>query len=279
MERGKGKSMGMLAACIAIFMTLGSTTALGDEYPSKPIKMLVGYRAGGGADTMARLLAKPLGKILGQPVAVVNKPGGGGGVAATALKNSKSDGYTLCMTTAITYSFIPHVAKVQFTADDFQYVAAVAQFQEAFVARSDKPYKSFKELVEYAKTHPGLNYASITPLDKVFLKHVAKKEGIQWTPVPVKGGAGMVPAVLGGHVDFGFSGGIHYQHVKAGKMVVLAGLGRERLLAFPDVPTLKESGYDLVLVNCNMITAPKGVPDSIVKKLAKAISEAVKDPD
>jgi len=269
----------VLGLSVVFVLTFGLAVLANAEYPTKPIKMLIGYRAGGSADSMARMLAKPLGDILGQPVVIVNKPGAGGGVAATALKNSKPDGYTLCMTTAITYTFNPHAGKCEYTIDDFQFIAAVAKFQEAFVSTPDRPWKDFKGLIKYAKAHPGLTWSSQSPIDKVFLRYIGKKEGIEWNPVPVKGGAGMIPAVLGKHVDFGFSGGIHYSYVKAGKMIVLATPRPERLVAAPEVPTLKELGYDVTLTNFNMAAAPNGVPESVVKKLADAFSRAVKDPD
>jgi len=273
------KSMGLCLVVIGFaFLTFNIQPIMGaGEYPSKPIQMLVAYRAGGTTDTMARMLAKPVGDILGQPVVVVNKPGGGGGVAATALKNSEPDGYTLCMSTAITFTFNPHVGKFEYTLDDFEFIAAVAKFQEAFVSTPDKPWRDFEGLVDHAKTHPGLTWASMAPIDKVFLGYIGKKEGIEWRPVPTKGGAGVVAAVLGKHVDFGFSGGIHYSYAKAGKMIVLATPRPERLADFPDVPTLKDLGYDVEMSNFNTVAAPKGTPPSVVKKLADAFSEAVKD--
>jgi len=275
----KGVRVYLFAVIGLVLLTLNVQPVMGaGEYPTKPIKMLIGYRAGGTTDTMARVLSKSLGDILGQPVVVVNKPGGGGGVAATALKNSKPDGYTLCMTTALTYTFNPLVGKCKYTLDDFRFIAAVAKFQEAFISTPDKPWKDFKGLVKYAKKHPGLTWASMIALDKFILRYIGKKEGIEWYPVPVKGGAGVMAAVLGKHVDFGFSGGIHYSYAKAGKIIVLATPRPERLAAFPDVPTLKELGYDVTMLNFNMVAAPKGVPNPIVKKLADAFSKAVKDP-
>jgi tripartite-type tricarboxylate transporter receptor subunit TctC len=276
-EGAMNRKVLVLGLSVVTVLTFGLAVLANAEYPSKPIQMMVGFRAGGMLDTQARVLAKPLGDILGQPVVVVNKPGGGGGVAPTLLKSAKPDGYTLCLTTATAYSFNTHTLKTEYSLDDFKFLAVVAVGQEAFVSTPDRPWKDFKELVEYAKAHPGMTWASLTPIDKVFLRYIGKLEGIEWNAVPVKGGAGMIPAVLGKQVDFGFSGGIHYTYVKAGKMIVLAGMGKKRLLAFPDIPTLKELGYDAVLEQFITISAPRGISDSIVKKLSQALSDAVKD--
>ncbi|MCP4624366.1 MAG: tripartite tricarboxylate transporter substrate binding protein [bacterium] len=280
MKKALKKGKRLPGIIIILVLLLAMAAPAWAEYPTKPIKMLVGFRAGGGTDTMARMLAKPLGKILGQPITVVNKPGGAGGVAATLIKNSKPDGYTIGATLLITYSFMPNFSKkVKYTKDDFTYIAALGQFQEAFVCKADKPWNDFPDLIKWAKKNPDteLTYASITPIDKLFLAHISKKEGIKFRIMPVKGGAGLVPAILGDHVDFGFSGGIHYKYLKSGEMKVLAGLPENRLTATPDVPSLHEFGYSLVLENCFMAAGPKGLPKPILDKLSAAFEKAVND--
>jgi tripartite-type tricarboxylate transporter receptor subunit TctC len=115
----------------------------------------------------------------------------------------------------------------------------------------------------------------MSPYDKQVLRYIAKKEGVEFNLVPTKGGAAIMTQVLGNHVDFGFSGGIHYQYVKAGKMIVLAGHGQERLNGTPDIPTLKELGYNIALENYNVVSGPKGMPDDVTQKLGKAFGQAV----
>jgi tripartite-type tricarboxylate transporter receptor subunit TctC len=227
---------------------------------------------------MARVIAKSMEESLGQPVVVVNKPGAGGALGVTALKSAKPDGYTIGVVTGITLTYTPLVEKVSYTMEDFKYLASVGRFQEAFVAPPDKPYKNFKDLVAYAKKNPGLTYASMNPIAEYILTAIAKKEGLDWRAIPTKGGSEVMTAVMGKHVDFGFSGGIHTSFVKAGEMIVLAGLGKKRLLASPDVPTLIESGYDFFFDNDNIVYAPKGIPDDVAKKLTAAIEKAAKDP-
>ncbi len=260
------------------FLLAGAAPAFAADFPTKPIELQVAYAAGGLADSMARAIAKNMEETLGQPVVVVNKPGAGGALGVTALKNAKPDGYTIGVVTGITMTYTPLVEKVSYSLDNFKYLASVGRFQEAFVAPPDKPYKNFKELVAYAKKNPGLTYASMHPIAENMLTAIAKKEGIEWRAIPTKGGSEVMTAVVGKHVDFGFSGGIHPPFVKAGDMIVLAGLGKKRLLASPEVPTLIEYGYDLFFDNDNIIFAPKGIPDDVAKKLTAAIEKAAKDP-
>ena len=206
-----------------ILVVMGLAAALAGpalaEYPDRPIKVLVGFKAGGGVDTMARLLAKKAGDALGQPVVVVNKPGGGGAIAAKAVLGAKPDGYNLVFSITLTFAGWPHMTKVNYTVDDFTYIASVGKFQEAFVAGSEQPFKDWKGLIEAAKNKDGgLNAAVMTAYEKMVLRYIAKKEGVKFNLVPTKGGAAIMTQVLGGHVDFGFSGGIHYSYVKAGKI-------------------------------------------------------------
>lgn len=274
------KQMVILAIVMGLVFASGSISSVFAEYPDRPITLLVNFRAGGNIDTLGRLLAKSMGDTLGQPILAVNKPGGGGGVGAMALKNSKPDGYTLCFTVATTFVFNPHFSKkAKYSMDDFWFIASVTEGQEAFVSLPDKPWKDWKGLIAEARKKGGLTYSSFTPIERVFMKVVAKKEGVKLTPVPTKGGAGMVPQVLGGHVDFAFSGGIHHSYAKQGKMLVLASLGDKRLIDFPDVPTLKELGYNVVLDQYVVFAAPKGVPEEVVQKVNDAASKAVKDPN
>jgi tripartite-type tricarboxylate transporter receptor subunit TctC len=272
--------MGKTSFVFVLFVSLlvGAAPVFAADYPTKPIEMQVAYAAGGLADSMARAIAKNMEETLGQPVVVVNKPGAGGALGVTALKSAKPDGYTIGVVTGITLTYTPLVEKVNYSLEDFKYLASVGRYQEAFVAPPDKPYKNFKELVAHARKNPGLTYASMHPIAENILTAVAKKENIEWRGIPTKGGSEVMTAVVGKHVDFGFSGGIHTSFVKAGEMIVLAGCGKQRLLASPDVPTLLEAGYDLFFDNDNIVFAPKGIPDDVAKKLTAAIEKAAKDP-
>ena len=160
------------------------------DFPQREIQVIVGAAAGGLVDAAARNLAKPMEEMLGRPVVVVNKPGAGSALALTAIKNAKADGYTIGVNPGVAYTYDPHARKVDYTVEDFQYLAAVAQFQWAYVCAPDKPWKDFKGLVAHAKKNPGMAYATMHPVGENILKYVARKEGIQWRAIPTKGGAG-----------------------------------------------------------------------------------------
>jgi len=260
---------------VCLFMVVIAGTPGWAAYPDRPIQVLVGFKAGGSVDTMARMLAQKAGDLIGQPVVVINKAGGGGAIAAKEVIHAKPDGYTLCFNVVLTFAAWPYMTKVDYTEDDFAYIAAVGKFQEAFVSLPGKPWQDWKGLIAYAREKGPLNVAVMTPYDKEVLKYIEKKEGVEFNLVPTKGGAAIMTQVLGNHVDFGFSGGIHSQYVKAGKMIVLAGHGNEHLIATPEVPTLKELGYPIALENYNVVVGPKGLPDEVVQKLASVFEKAV----
>jgi tripartite-type tricarboxylate transporter receptor subunit TctC len=268
---------GTLVICFFVF--IASSIPAWADYPNRPIKILVGFRAGGGTDTMARLLSKKVGDYLGQPVVVVNKPGGGGAIAAKEILRAKPDGYTICFNIALAFAAWPHMTKVKYTEEDFTYISAVGKFQEAFVSLPNKNWSDWRGMISYAKQNGPLNVAALSPYDKMVLKYISKKEGVEFNILPTKGGSAIMTQILGNHVDFGFSGGIHYQYVKAGKMIVLAGHGQERLIGTPDVPTLKELGYNVALENYCIVSGPKGMPSDLIQKLSKAFEQAVQDPD
>jgi tripartite-type tricarboxylate transporter receptor subunit TctC len=264
---------------IGLFFILALSVSAGAQYPNRPITILAGFPAGGAVDTMARLLAQKVGDDLGQPLVVVNKPGGGGAIAATEVSRARADGYTLCFSVALSFAAWPHMTEARYTIDDFSYISAVGKFQEAFVSLPDKPWKDWKGLIDYAREKGGVSVGVMTPYDRQVLSYIALKDGVEFSMVPNRGGAEIMTQVLGGHVDFGFSGGIHYQYVRAGKMIVLAGHGRDRLVATPEVPTLKELGYDVALENYNVIVGPAGLPEEIVVRLARAFEKAVQSED
>jgi tripartite-type tricarboxylate transporter receptor subunit TctC len=176
------------------------------------------------------------------------------------------------------YTVNPLLGDSPFTINDFAYIAVAGKAQEAFVSSPEAAWKDWKGMIAESKNR-NMTYASMIPLDKIFTRAIAKKEGVQFSAIPTKGGAEIMTSVLGKHSDFGFSGGLHYSYAKAGQMVVLAGMGNERLVDFPDAPTLKELGYGIVFENYVVITAPKGISEVVVNKLSSAFAKAIQDPE
>ncbi|MFT5509392.1 MAG: tripartite-type tricarboxylate transporter receptor subunit TctC [Hyphomicrobiaceae bacterium] len=254
-------------------LTIPATAA---EFPSKPITIIVAYGAGGGTDATVRTVAEPVSKALGQPILVQNKPGAGGGVAATYVKNQPADGYTLIATGSLTYSFEPQVLKAQYAHTDFNHVAVISQFQEGFFTHPSRPYKNMKDVIALAKKeNRSIKYASLYQLDRKIMGYVAKKEGIKIIPVPTKGGNGAVQAVLGNQVDFGVSGGSFGPHAANGAVRVIGAMTAESMPRFPKVAGMHANGWKVGSENFLIISAPKGTPKDIVAKLAAAFKMGV----
>ncbi len=245
------------------------------EYPEKPITLVIPYKAGGSTETMARVYSVALGKALGQKVIVKTRPGAGGAVGSTEVAKAAPDGYTLLLAASTSLLWPPLTQNVEYDLDSFDYVGQIAEFQQAIVAKADAPYDTLEELIEYAKTH-SLNYADQSALSRKYIDFIGNTEGVKWTGIPTKGGGEMVPFLLGGKVDFAWSGGIHNRY--GDKMKVLASMNAGRLLASPDIPSLKEK-YNVSMPSQAVIVVPKGTPADVIAKLESAMEAATKDPE
>ncbi|UYV38317.1 tripartite tricarboxylate transporter substrate binding protein [Rhodobacteraceae bacterium D3-12] len=245
------------------------------EFPEKEVTVTVGFGPGGGVDTITRAASEALASSLGQALVVTNQPGAGGGLALTALKAKPADGYHLAAAISTTISFDPHSSNVSYGISDFEYIGAFGVFPEALVALPDRGWTDFSDVIAAAKKAPsGLTYASTTSLDRVVMKAISAKEGVVLKPVPTKGGAEAVSAVLGGHVDYAYSSGTYYAQAVAGALNVLAGLGTDPVPGFENAPTLKSLGYDISSVNMVIYVAPAGIPTEAKAKLVAAFEAA-----
>lgn len=275
-----GIMSGAKLALTSIAVSLFASSAALAAFPEKPIKLVVGFRAGGGTDALATALSKEMEAVLGQPIVKQIRAGAGGGKAAASVKTAAPDGYTLLMAVTPTFAFNPAFApkKTPYTKDDFDYIESLAKAQEGIYTKADAPFKTWAEMIAYAKKGNALNYAAVTPFDRLLTKYLSKKEGITIKAVPTKGGSGAMKNVLGGHTELGFSGGNHIKHLGKGTITLLASLRSERLTQSPDVPTMAELGYPLSFEAHFLIAAPKGVPANIKKTLVDAIRKASKGP-
>lgn len=276
-----GKSTLALAGAAAL---LGATFCAGAgaqaaEFPTKTITIVVGYGAGGGTDILVRALAEPLGRKLGEQVLVQNVPGAGGGVAAVRVARADADGHTLLVTTSSTFSLEPQLQKTAYKDDDFVHVATIGQFQGAVFANANKPFSSLKELVAHAKAeNRPIKHATFFQLDRLLLNYIAKKEGVEVVPVPVKGGSGAVQAVLQGDVDTAYSGGSWAPQVESGAAKALFATSYDRLALAPDLVSMKDLGYDIGTTSYMTVSAPAGTPQAVVDELAAALAEATANP-
>ncbi|WP_306113860.1 MULTISPECIES: tripartite tricarboxylate transporter substrate binding protein [unclassified Roseovarius] len=275
---GKLASALTLAAGLAFAPVVATTSsAQAQAFPEKPVQLIVPYRAGGGTDTMARVFAKAMTKELGQPVVVVNHKGGGGAVGGSVLANSEPDGYTVLMGGDDIPAYIPHASEVDFSYDSFRPIAAVAEYQNAFIAKAGAPYGSFEEFVEYAKANPGVKLAHIGGITQLFVDELVSQSGIDARVVTASGGAEVTQLLLSGQVEAGYSGGIHNQNPELWD--VIGSFNESRLPNAADKSTFAEAGYGMSMPAKIVFLTPAGVPDDIAATLEQAITAAAADAD
>ncbi len=279
MEKGLVK---MFSVCFMLFLLCPIPAMPQGNYPTSSIKLLTGRPAGGNTDLGLRLLAELASGTLGQPVVVETKVGGATYLAFVTAMNSKPDGYTLGDLSTMTFDLSVMYDKVPRKVEDISVIGCYWSIVHGIAARSDAPWNTFKELVDYAKAHPGeITYGvpSVGSPPHLGMVMLAKKEKIPWKMVPYTGIATEVPALLGGHISLvtGLSG-VYLEQVKAGKMKLLVITGGHRFPQFPNIPTLKDLGYDMEVSFDIGLSAPKGVPPQILQKLEDAFAKAAKEP-
>jgi tripartite-type tricarboxylate transporter receptor subunit TctC len=265
----------------AATLAAASLGAHAQAFPAKPIKLIIAFPAGGPTDITMRQLAENAGKILGQPVVVENKPGAGGSLPAQQLQTAPADGYTLAQIPLGVFR-LPYTTKINWDpVKDINYVINVTGYAFGIVVPTDSPLKTWTHFVAWAKANPGkLTYGSTGTLTSPHLttELIAQKLGLQLTHVPYKGSADLAQAIVGGHVMAAADSTGFAPLVQAGKLRVLNTWGEKRLEKFPDAPTLKELGIDIVQNSPFGIGAPKGTPPAVVKKLHDAFKKAMEDP-
>jgi len=251
------------------------------KFPSKPITLIVQFAAGGVADLTGRKLADLGSKVLGQPVVVVSKAGGGGVIGANAVAKAEPDGYTIGVISWSAPVVIPHLRPVPYnTKEDFTWIMLYADLSQIFCFQTESRWKTLKEFIEEARKNPGkLNYATPSPLggQHILMEQVFAIEKVKLNHVPVGGGAEVVTKLLGGHIDAGIAAEMPTQ-VRAGRVRGLAVQGEKRMEQFPDIPTFFELGYKVEAPLWIGLCAPKGLDPRIHKKLYDAFKKAYEDP-
>ncbi len=254
-------------------------------YPSKPVKIVVPFPAGGTSDVLARLIGVKLGESLGQPVVVENRAGSGGNIGADLVAKSPADGHTLLLMDVGNLAIAPSLYKLPFNVlNDFAPVAMVAYSPHLLVTSTKVPANTVAELVAYAKGKDvRLSYAaaagmgSATHLAGVMF---ARRNGIDWNYVPYKGGSQAMTDLLGGHIDVTFNGMVAtYPHVKAGKIKLIALSSAKRNSVLPNVPTVAESMSGFLTGSWQGLLAPAGTPKVVIDKLNQEVSRIVALPD
>ena len=255
--------------------------AQAQNFPNRPIKLICPWPASGSSDMVMRALADSATKVLGQQVIVENKPGASGMLGPNELVKAAPDGYTLSQLT-IGVARLPHMQKMQFDPlRDFTYIACLTGYTFGIVVKADSPFKTVKDLVDYAKANPGkFSYGSTgngtTP--HLAVEEFASKAGIQLTHVPFKGSADGLQALLGGHINAHSDATGWAPHVDSGALRLLATYGSKRTKRWPKVPTLNELGYDTVSDSPFGIGGPRGMDPKVVRKLQDAFKKTLSDP-
>ncbi len=254
-----------------------------EEFPTKAITIIVPFSPGSQTDLGARALASFLSKSFGQPVVIMNKPGGGAIVGGHAVATAKPDGYTLGflpLSPSIPESY-SYFLGASYTSSDLKPVSRILAPVATLSVKADAPWKSVRELVDHAKKNPGMKYG-ITGLGSsphIMIVTVEKAEGVKFTPITFPGDSEIVPAILGGHIPFGLP---HFvivrKQAEAGEIRVLAVYSEQRYDPLPKVPTFAELGYKIPYYPYFGVFAPKETPDNIVRKLDRTIEKIKDDP-
>lgn len=254
------------------------------NYPERPVRLVIPYPPAGTSDNLGRLLAEKLRGALGQPIVVENKPGGTSSLGAELVAQAKPDGYTLLLGPMTAFSVLPHLRKLPYDpVESFEPVSMVAQYLAIITVRNDLPVKSVPELVAYARKQPGkLTYGSagIASFGNMAGESIKLREKIDILHVPFKGSGDLIAGILGGQIDM-FIDGVGLPLAKSGKARALAIFGDLRHPDLPGVPALAEvAGAKTALPSTWWgIFAPKGTPAPVLKRLDSELARIVADPD
>ena len=265
-------------AALAVPLLGLQVAAQAQSFPSRAIKLVIAFPAGGPTDITMRVLADNASKVLGQPVIVENKPGAGGTLPALQLQSAAADGYTVGQIPLGVFR-LPYTTKISWDPiKDISYVLNVTGYAFGVVVPADSPLKTWADFVAWAKANPGkLSYGSTGTMTSPHLtmELIAQQLGLDLLHVPYKGSADLMQSIMGNNIMAAADSTGFAPQVQAGKLRVLNTWGAERLAKFPDAPTLKELGLDIVQNSPFGIGAPKGTPPEVVKRLHDAFKQAM----
>src|SRR5437763_7102134 len=272
--------MARLVAALALAVLVFAAQA---QYPTRPIRVLIPQPPGGANDTVARVIAAPLGERLGQPIVVENRPGANGNLAMEVVAKAPADGYTLLLAADAQIVINPHFySKLPFdTLKDLAPVASVVNTQMVLAVNPSLPVHTLPEFIQYARrANPPLAYGSIGNGSQhhLVMEMLKQRAGIDLLHVPFKGGGPATTALLAGEISAAFGGNSVTGHVKAGKLRALAVAGKQRAAAFPDVPRLAEFYPGFEVTPWLGLFAAAGVPATTLSRLRDATNQALGEP-
>ncbi|APX75635.1 tripartite tricarboxylate transporter substrate binding protein [Achromobacter insolitus] len=273
----------LAAACLAALITAPALAA--DNYPSKPITIVLPYATGGSADMLARFAAQALQTELGKPAIVEAKPGAGGVLGTEFVSRAEPDGYTLALTASGTMAVNPYVYKLRYKPlEDFKQITVLVDLPFVVVTNNEFPAKNLQEFIDYGRKNPNkitFGNAGLGTQQHLTQLMFARAAGMQVNIVPYKGSSPAMNDLLGGHIDAVLDNtGVQTPFIKAGKVRPLFVTNPERVAALPDVPTAPEAGLQgFSAVAWFGLAAPKGTPDEIIEKIQQALAREFAKPE
>ena len=265
-------------AMLAVLASMGTVSA--QDYPARPVTLIVPWPAGGPTDVSMRAVAEAAQKHLGQPIIIENKAGGAGTVGpATMAATAKPDGYTIAQMPITVYR-LPLMQKTTWSENDFTYIIHLTGYVFTAFAGADTPFRTWQDVIDYARANPGkITYGSTGTGSSLHLgmEMLAEKSGVKFLHVPFKGAVEVNAAVAGGHVMLGASGTSVRPLVDAGKARFLNIWTAKRVKSLPDIPTLLELGYPYVIDSPWGLAGPKGMDPRVVAKLHDAFKKALEE--
>lgn len=281
------RALKYLGASVAVVLLslMAVPSAMAQTFPTRAIRIIIGFPPGGAIDTIARVMAPKMAADLGQSVVVENKPGAGGVIGMQSVARAEPDGYTVFMGTMGNFSITPAIVKdLPYSVEkDFSPVTEVASSGFVIYVNPELPIKTVPELIAYAKANPGkLNFSSSgnAGLPHMAGEMFASAAGIKMTHVPYKGSSPSVNDVVAGQVQLTFEAvAVGLQHVNAGRLRALATMGPQRLAVLPNVPTVAETIPGFNVTNWFGMAVPAGTPVDRIARIQKSVADALKQPD
>ena len=268
-------------ALVALFGGLSTAgSAHAQDFPNKPLRLIIPYPAGGASDLTARAVVSVADEYLGQPMIVVIRSGGGGAVGAEAAAKSRPDGYTLFMADPANLIILPQVQKIAYNPADFVPVGQVASLPALLMVQTGTPWKTAKDFIEAARKEPGkIKHSAVTfSPEHLMFEAMAAKYGAKLTHIPSTGGGPALASLLGGHVDAnGLYPPVAFPHIQAGKLRALGVAASKRWSLLPDVPTFEEQGFDVDARLWLAVVALKGTPEPVLARLRDAVKKISDD--
>jgi tripartite-type tricarboxylate transporter receptor subunit TctC len=278
---GFAAAIATVTTLATLLLAMPASSSAQEAYPSKPIRMLVAFPPGGSSDILGRIIAEHMGRVLGANIVVDNKPGATTQIGTELVANAPADGYTLLLGAASSFTVLPNLRKLSYSLDSFDSIGGVADYVAVMAVRKDLPVKTLEEFVAHAKANPGkLTFGSAgeASAGHVFGGTLSRDTRISLVHVPFRGSVDAVNALVAGDIDFVIDGAATPM-VKAGRVLPIATFYRHRHVELPEVPTTKESGFDISSAEGAGwgVLAPRGLPKAVADKLSEALRKTVED--